>query len=434
MTTLSSNSSLTPMTERADFKPSTWTQRKVRKHILSVLSNLRNARVQITDADGTYRVGQGEASYSVFIHDPRTWSEVAMHGTVGAGAAYSYGWWSCSDLVSFMRMLLRNRTALDQLEEGFVRLFMPLLRFAHWLKGNTRSGSRRNIAAHYDLGNNFFSEWLDPTMLYSSAYFTDDSMDLSAAQIAKCDKLCRALQLRFDDHLLEIGTGWGGMAIHVARTYGCRVTTTTISSEQYRAACERVRALGLEGRVHVLLSDYRDLKGQFDKIVSIEMIEAVGHRFYDTYFSTLGRLLKDDGLLALQAITITEQQYPKALKAVDFIQRYIFPGSCIPSVGALVTSAGRSSDFNLVDLSDITPHYAETLRRWREQFHAKQENITHLGYDDHFMRMWDYYLAYCQGGFHERAIACTHLLFARSGWREKPLFSQEKGAESRAEF
>jgi cyclopropane-fatty-acyl-phospholipid synthase len=417
MTTMFSDSPLKPLTERSGFKPTTWTQRKLRNQILAVLGSMREARVHITDADGSYQLGEGDSSYAVTIHDPRTWNEVAVQGTVGAGAAYAYGWWSCSDLVAFMRVLLRNRASLDGLEKGFVNFFMPVLRLAHWLKSNTRSGSRRNIAAHYDLGNNFFSEWLDPTMLYSSAYFSDKNQELSAAQIAKCDKLCRALNLSFDDHLLEVGTGWGGLAIHAARTYGCRVTTTTISSEQYRAACERVKAVGLEGRVQVLLSDYRDLKGEYDKIVSVEMIEAVGHRFYDTYFSTLNRLLKKNGLLALQAITITEQQYPKALKAVDFIQRYIFPGSCIPSVGALVSSVGRSTDFNLVNLTDITPHYAETLRRWRETFHAKKDVIRELGYDDQFMRMWDYYLAYCQGGFHEHAIACTHLLFARSGWR-----------------
>lgn len=410
-------SAVTVVDGLAPWRAAAATERIFRRLVLGRFAGFIGGVLVIEDADGVHRVGTGDHEIRIAIRDPATWGEVATAGTVGAGTAYIRGWWSCDDVVGLVRLLVRNRAVLDGLETGLARLSAPFLRWAHAWNANTHTGSKRNIAAHYDLGNAFFSLWLDPTLLYSSAVFADPSQSLSDAQIAKCDALCRQLDLHFDDHLLEIGTGWGGFAMHAARTYGCRVTTTTISQEQYDLARERVHAAGLDGRVQVLLQDYRELQGSYDKIVSIEMIEAVGHRFYDTYFATVDRMLKPNGLFAIQAITITEQQYPKALQAVDFIQRYIFPGSCIPSVGAITASIGRSSSLNMVAFDDITPHYALTLARWRSAFHEQREQILHLGYDEAFMRMWDFYLAYCEGGFAERAIGCAQICFARPGWR-----------------
>jgi cyclopropane-fatty-acyl-phospholipid synthase len=392
-------------------------ERWFRGQVMRRLATITSGRLVITDADGQYVIGSGDSSLEVLIADGRTWGEVATSGTVGAGTAWIRGWWTCADPVGLVRYLIRNRSALDGLETGLARWSMPVLRAVHAWRSNTKAGSKRNISAHYDLGNEFFSRWLDPTLLYSSAYFEHPEQTLGDAQVSKCERLCQRLDLRFDDHLLEIGTGWGGFAIHAARVYGCRVTTTTISREQYDLAKQRVREAGLEHRIHVLLRDYRELDGTYDKVVSIEMIEAVGHRFYDQYFATISKLLRPNGLAALQAITIAEQRYDQAIRAVDYIQRYIFPGSCIPSLGAITASIARSSDLNLVEFEDITPHYARTLSCWRNEFQAQLPAIRELGYDDYFIRMWDFYLAYCEGGFAERAIGCTHLLFARGQWR-----------------
>jgi cyclopropane-fatty-acyl-phospholipid synthase len=257
--------------------------------------------------------------------------------------------------------------------------------------------------------------------MYSSAIFAQPNMPLEAAQLARLDHICRKLDLTPRDHLLEIGTGWGGMAIYAATHYGCRVTTTTISQEQYKLASERVRAAGLEERVTVLLKDYRDLDGQYDKLVSIEMIEAVGHDFYDTYFGKCAALLKDDGLMLLQAITIADQRYEAARKSVDFIQRYIFPGSCIPSITAMSDSITRASDLKLAHLEDIGPHYATTLRLWRENFLRNAEAVRALGYPESFLRMWEFYLCYCEGGFEERALGDVHMLLAKPGNRRAPI-------------
>lgn len=407
--------SITP-TDR-EFLPTTMMDRWYRRQVLARFAQFTYGRLSIRDADGEYQFGIGEQEIRITIFDPETWSEVALTGSIGAGTAWIRGWWTCDDAVAMVRLFIRNRASLDGLEGGAARWSRPLFRLAHWVKSNSRAGSRKNISAHYDLGNEFFKTWLDSTMLYSSAYFDHARVDLSEAQEAKCERLCSLLDLHFDDHLLEIGTGWGGFALYAARTYGCRVTTTTISQEQYAMTCERVQAAGLGGRINVLLKDYRDLTGVYDKAVSIEMIEAVGHQYYTTFFDKISSLLRPNGLFAMQAITIAEQQYDIARKSVDYIQKYIFPGSCIPSVRALSQAAAHSSDFNMVSFDDITPHYAETIRRWREAFHDQQDAIRDQGYDDAFLRMWDYYLAYCQGGFAERAINCVHVVYGKNGWR-----------------
>jgi len=357
---------------------------------------------------------------TVRVHDARFWSELAFGGSIGAGEAYMEGYWSTDDLTALVRVLLQNRDVLDGMETGLARLTVPLQKSLHWLNRNTREGSRRNIAAHYDLGNDFFSLFLDPTMMYSSAIFERPEMTLEEAQRERLHRICRKLELKPGDHLLEIGTGWGGLAIHAAQHYGCRVTTTTISREQFGHARERVAAAGLADRVTLLLEDYRDLRGRYDKLASIEMIEAVGHAFYDTYFRQCGRLLEDEGLMLLQAITIADQRYAAARRSVDFIQRHIFPGSTIPSVSVMLDSLTRSTDMKLVHLEDIGPHYATTLRKWRENFLASLDRVRALGYPERFVRMWEFYLCYCEGGFEERAIGDVQMLLAKPGSRRAP--------------
>jgi len=389
------------------------------------LAGLAHGQITLVDGASHQRYGQRTAlcplSVTLHVHDPRFYSDIAFGGSIGAGEAYMQGYWSVNDLAALVRILLQNRDVLDGMETGLARLTVPLQKSLHWLNRNTRGGSRRNIAAHYDLGNEFFALFLDPTMMYSSAIFAHPTMSLEAAQLARLDHICRKLDLTSRDHLLEIGTGWGGMAIYAAQHYGCRVTTTTISQEQFKLASERVHAAGIEDRVTVLLKDYRDLEGSYDKLVSIEMIEAVGHDFYDTYFGTCSALLKPDGLMLLQAITIADQRYDVARKSVDFIQRYIFPGSCIPSVTAMNNSITRASDLKLAHLEDIGPHYATTLRLWRENFFRNIEAVRALGYPESFVRMWEFYLCYCEGGFAERALGDVHMLLAKPNNRRAPV-------------
>jgi len=307
--------------------------------------------------------------------------------------------------------------AMESLDSGQSRIALMLLKIGHWLKRNTQKGSRENITAHYDLGNKFFELFLDPTMMYSAALFADPAASLEAASVAKLEEICRQLSLKPDDHLLEIGTGWGGMAIHAAKHYGCKVTTTTISAEQYEYACQQVREEGLDDRVTLLCEDYRHLTGQYDKLVSIEMIEAVGHQFYKDYFETCSRLLKDDGKMVLQAITIPDRRYEEARDSVDYIKRYIFPGGCLPSLSVMAEHVARDTDMQMVHLRDITEDYAITLARWRERFLLQTEAVEQMGFDQDFIRLWDYYLSYCEGGFRERIIGTVQLALAKPGFR-----------------
>jgi cyclopropane-fatty-acyl-phospholipid synthase len=299
------------------------------------------------------------------------------------------------------------------MDGGYSLIAAPLRKLIHAVNRNTKSGSRRNIAAHYDLGNDFFRLFLDDTLMYSSAIFETPETSLKEASIAKLDLICRKLQLKPTDHLVEIGTGWGGFALHAAANYGCRITTTTISQNQFGLAQERIREAGLADRVTLLLEDYRELKGQYDKLVSIEMIEAVGHHYYDSFFRQCASLLKPDGAMLLQAITIADQQFASARDEVDFIKRYIFPGSCIPAITPLLQAATRASDLKLVHLEDIGPHYATTLNHWRQNFFKNIEEVRKLGYPDPFIRMWEFYLTYCEGGFIERVLGDVHMLFMK---------------------
>jgi cyclopropane-fatty-acyl-phospholipid synthase len=385
-----------------------------RRGVHARLAALHDGAIDIIEGGRRQSYGAGDGlGVELTIHDPRFYSDLAFGGSIGAAEAYMQGYWTASDLTALVRILLQNRDVLDGMESGVARLTAPLQKALHWLNRNTRPGSRRNISAHYDLGNDLFRLFLDPTMMYSSAIFERPDMTLEEAQIARLDRICRKLDLRPGDHLLEIGTGWGAMAIHAAKHYGCRVTTTTLSERQRELAVERIAAAGLTDRVTVLLEDYRDLAGTYDKLVSIEMIEAVGHEFYDAYFSRCSALLKPDGVMLLQAITIADQRYEAARRSVDFIQRYIFPGSCIPSVAAMTQSVARATDMKLVHLEDIGPHYAATLRHWRRNFFANIEAVRTLGYSESFIRMWEFYLCYCEGGFEERAIGDVQMLLAK---------------------
>lgn len=391
-----------------------------RRQVLDRLSRLAEGRLAVRDGWGEATLGQpapdGLAG-RVHVHEPRFWRRVATGGTLGAAEAYADGDWDADDLTAVVRVLARNADALDAVEGGLARLRRPVDSLAHALRRNTRGGSRRNIANHYDLGNDFFALMLDPTMTYSCALFEREDATLEEASVAKIDRLCRKLRLRPQDHLLEIGTGWGSLALHAASRYGCRVTTTTISRRQRELAVERVERAGLASRVQVLHSDYRELTGRFDKLVSVEMLEAVGHRYYPAFFAKCASLLHAHGLLALQVITIPDQRYAQHLRGVDFIKRHVFPGSNIPSVTALLHAAAGSSDLRLRHLEDIGPHYARTLAAWRENLArhgAEVEAIT----EPRFRRLWHFYLCYCEAAFAEGYIGDAQMLLSRprAGW------------------
>ncbi|MGC8118974.1 class I SAM-dependent methyltransferase [Marinobacter sp. VGCF2001] len=360
--------------------------------------------------------GDGNNAYPVaelVIHNHSTWRDLMTGGSVGAAEAFVAGDWSSPDLTSLLRFFTRNIDTMNRFEDRFAWISKPALKALHWLNRNTPEGSRKNISAHYDLGNDLFQLFLDQTMMYSSAIYPREDATLEEAAVYKLDTICRKLDLRPEDRVVEIGTGWGGFAIHAAKHYGCHVTTTTISKEQLELARERVAAEGLEDRITLLFDDYRDLTGQFDKLVSIEMIEAVGPQFLDSYLSQISQLLKPDGLALVQAINMPEQRYQRALKNVDFIQRYIFPGSFIPSFGAILKSMNRGSDLVLTHAEDFGFHYARTLNDWCQRFMARRQELDQLNYDTAFQRLWHFYFAYCEAGFRERAIGVAHLVMAK---------------------
>ena len=396
-----------------------------RRVVLAKLKALRGGCLVLADGAERHRFGKPGAAFPepivIHVHDSRLYGDLAFGGSIGAGEAYMRGYWSTTQLVDVVRLFVLNMDALDGLESGFARLSAPLRKIVHAFRRNSRAGARRNIAAHYDLGNEFFRLFLDETMMYSAATFEHPRQSLQDAQVARLDRICRKLELRPTDHLLEIGSGWGGLALHAAQRFGCRVTTTTISREQWRLTRERVMAANLGDRVEVLCVDYRDLDGTYDKLVSIEMIEAIGHEYYDTYFAKCSELLAPHGAMLLQAITIADQRYERARRSVDFIQRYIFPGSCIPSVAALSASIARASDLRLFHLDDIGPHYATTLAHWRHNLRANLVKVRSLGYSEEFIRMWEYYFCYCEGGFMERVIGDVQMLLVKPGNRRMPV-------------
>ncbi len=387
-----------------------------RRLVLRQLARLERGELRLADGAEDFRFGRPDPTapaVRLTVADPRFYSELAFGGSIGAAEAYMHGYWHCDDLVALVRLLLQNRAVLDGMEGGAARFTIPLQKLFHWVNRNTHEGARRNIAAHYDLGNDFFALWLDETMMYSAAIFERPGMSLHEAQLARLDHVCRKLRLGPDDHVLEIGTGWGGFALHAARHYGCRVTTTTISGEQYQLARQRVVDAGLHDRITLLLEDFRDLRGQYDKLVSIEMIEAIGHDLFVPYFRQCSDLLKPDGAMLIQAITIADQRYEEYRKSIDFIQRYIFPGSGLPSSAVMTGAVARHTDLRLLGLEDIGLHYATTLRHWRRNFFERIDAVRRLGYAEPFIRMWEFYLCYCEGAFLERAISDVQLVFTK---------------------
>ena len=394
-----------------------------REAIFRLLSKLQVGSLTLHEGPCSHHFGSidkpHEPQAEVHIHSPAVYSQMLTGGSIGSGEAYMKGYWSSPDAMNVMRIFSANLVLLNKFDASqsvFVKL---ALKIAHRFNRNTYKGSQLNIAAHYDLGNEFFQLFLDPTMMYSSALFSDKSASLEVASETKLDELCQQLELKPGDHLLEIGTGWGGMAIHAAKNFGCRVTTTTISQEQYDFASARVMEEGLEGQITLLCEDYRNLTGEYDKLVSVEMIEAVGHDFYQNYFRMCSGLLKPNGKMVIQAITMADQRYKEARDSVDFIKRYIFPGGCLPSVAVMADHIARDTDMQIVHLRDITNDYAETLAHWRQRFLANLEAVRGMGFSEEFVRMWDFYLCYCEGGFRERVISTVQLAFAKPGYRFK---------------
>jgi len=385
-----------------------------RSAVFSNLRKIERGSITVIDADCHQTFGTtGGLTATITVYDRAFYTDLAFGGSIGAGEAYMAGFWSADNLTALVRIIVLNRRVLMDIERGLAAFMQSLYRVMHVIRKNTEAGSKKNIAAHYDLGNDFYSLWLDATMTYSCNIFAHNNATLEDAATAKYDRICRKLALTPDDHVLEIGTGWGGFAIHAAKHYGCRVTTTTISQHQYDWAKARIIREGVAQQVELLFMDYRDLTGKYDKLVSIEMIEAVGHHFLDTYFRVCADRLQDNGIMALQAITITDQAYVAQIRSVDFIRRYIFPGGFIPSIEAITRSVAQASDLRLVHLEDITPHYARTLLAWRERFFANIDAIRNLGHTETFIRMWEYYLCYCEGAFLERYINNVQMILVK---------------------
>ena len=389
--------------------------------VLKLFSGLRHGELVIHDNGETHRFGDADLSVapsaSVTIHKPSAYSRILTGGTMGAAEAYIDGDWSTDELTNVTRVFSANMPILESMKNNQNWLIKGALKLAHAARRNSLTGSRENIAAHYDLGNDFFSLFLDPTLMYSSAVFPANCDNLAEASQHKLKLICEDLELKPTDHLIEIGTGWGGMAIYAAENYGCRVTTTTISSEQLEHARGEVEKRGLQDKITLLFEDYRDLSGQFDKLVSIEMIEAVGHEYFDTYFNCVSKLLKPDGKALIQAITINKQRYDEYRKSVDFIKRYIFPGGCLPSLNVISGALTRTTDMQIIDLRDIAIDYARTLQHWHEAFMAELDAVKALGFDEKFIRMWRFYLSYCEGGFRERIIGTYQITMAKPYYR-----------------
>ncbi len=334
-------------------------------------------------------------------------------GSISAGDTFADGLWHTTNLTAVIQFFARNMAVIDAVEQRFSWLTLPISKLQHWSNKNSRSQSKKNIAAHYDLGNALYEEFLDESMMYSSAIYSPTANTLALAQQNKLKTICDKLKLTSSDHLMEIGTGWGSLAIFAAQNYGCQVTTTTISEEQYRWAEEKVIALGLQDKITLLKKDYRELDGEYDKLVSIEMIEAVGKEYLKTFFQTCSRLLKPNGLMLLQSITINDQRYASYSTGVDFIQRYIFPGGFLPSVEKIGKMTAKHTDMVIRDCHDIGLDYAQTLKDWHTTFNANTENLANAGYDELFRRMWEFYFCYCEGGFRERTISAVQIQFSK---------------------
>ena len=392
-------------------------QRIARRVVLSLLERMRAGQLTILEGERALVLGHGSPRATVRVNSPRLWPRL-LHGSRGMAEAYMQGLWESSDLTAVVRVATHNTRSLDEWRRRVAPARVPLQAARGIRTRNTPARSRRDIAAHYDLGNELFALMLDETMMYSSAYFPSRGMTLAQASRAKLELVYRKLDLRAGDHVLEIGTGWGGLAVHAAKTRGCQVTTTTISREQCEHARRWVQAAGVADRVTVVCEDYRDLRGRYEKLVCIEMIEAVGYRDFDTFFARCSNLLTDDGRMLLQAIVVDDRAYEVEKASRSFIRTHIFPGGCLPSLAVIAGCVARHTDMRTVGLKDLTPHYAETLRRWRANFEGATPRLEDLGYDERFRRLWRMYLAYCEAGFAERRIGVMQMTLAKPGWHQ----------------
>lgn len=384
----------------------------------ALLARLRGGELTVVEGDREERFGvPGDIDARLEVRQPRMWRHALTGGGVGFGEAYVDGLWDSDDIVAVLRILARNIDRLNRLLRNPLTRLRSLASATASRHLPTESEDRRNIRSHYDVGDEFFELFLDPTMAYSCAVWERPDMTLQEAQTAKFDAIARRIGLNRDSHVLEIGTGWGGFAVHAARKYGARVTTTTISERQYAHARDLIARENLDDQVTVLREHYRDLRGTYSHVVSIEMIEAVDWRLYDEFFTTIASRLRPNGLAAIQAITVPDREFDRSKRWRDFMKRYIFPGGCLPSVAAMIDTTKRVTDLSVIDLRDIGRYYVTTLRHWREALDGRLDAARSLGLSDAFLRMWRYYFAYCEAGFAERRISDVQLVFARPGWR-----------------
>jgi cyclopropane-fatty-acyl-phospholipid synthase len=390
-------------------------------------SHLRGGTLVVVDDSGTRRFGTGIPEVTMVVHDPAVYWSTLRQGSVGLGRDYADGLWDCDDLTMLTRVLNRGLRPVTAVQDRVGQAVGTSTDWFRRLRPPSRHVDRHNIRSHYDMSNEFFALMLDETMMYSSAVFTDPEMSLADAQRAKLDRLCAKLGLGPDDHVVEIGTGWGGFACHAAANYGCHVTSTTISDAQFEFASKRVVDEGLADRVTVLDRDYRDLTGTYDKLVSIEMIEAVDWRQHDAFFATCAGLLHDRGLMALQAITMDDRSFHRAKNGTDFVTDLIFPGGCVPSIETITRSLRRATSMRVVDVEDIGRHYAETLHRWYANLAERRDEVAGLGLDTRFQRLWDFYLCYCEGAFLERHISDVQMVMAMPDW-QAPMAVREAAA------
>ncbi|MCL9782369.1 cyclopropane-fatty-acyl-phospholipid synthase family protein [Vibrio sp. S4M6] len=394
---------------------------KYRQLIFGVLERLESACIEITEGDERCVLGNRSSDIvgQIVVHDPSFYRETVCKGSIGAAEAFIDGKWTSPNLTIVVQIMARNQTQLDSIDNNIRWLHAVKNWFLRKKNANSEAGSKRNILAHYDLGNDLYSRFLDSSMQYSSAIYSEQASELSQAQQNKMRTICESLELSSEDKVIEIGTGWGGLAIYMAQHYGCHVTTTTISDAQFEYAQNKITALGLSERITLLKQDYRQLQGCYDKLVSIEMIEAVGHEYLPNFFDTCSNLLKDDGKMLLQSITIADSRYDTYRKGVDFIQKYIFPGGCLPSIAVLSKAIAANTDMVIHHISDIGLHYARTLHDWRTLFEKQWKEINLYGYDEQFKRLWLFYFCYCEGAFLERVISTHHIVARKPRYRGK---------------
>ena len=394
-----------------------WLDRLAKDLLFAKLNKITQGYLRLEFANEVTEFGSKDSGISLDAHicidNPACFKSIVFGGEPAAGKAYVDAWWSSESVIDVLRLLILNREVMFSLDADLGVFSRYAFSALHFLRKNNRIGSKKNISAHYDIGNDLYALFLDPSMMYSSAYFSKDIKQLEEASVKKLSVICEKLDLNENDHVLEIGTGWGGFAIYAAKNYNCRITTTTISDEQHAYAKNSIKKAGLEDRITLLKQDYRELEGEYDKLVSIEMIEAVGHQYMDSYFQVCSQRLKENGIMLIQAITISDYMYQDYLRSVDFIQKYIFPGGCLTSMHSMLDSVSRKTDLTLFHSEAFASSYAKTLELWHERFITNYEKVISLGYPESFIRLWEYYLKYCQAGFEERVIDIQHLCFKK---------------------